>query len=194
LASDRRVHYWRNPSNRVRITNFEECMRAAVLALVTFAFLIGCQHAIRPSSDNLSPWLPDWETAPDKNKNAKPKLSPTLVFNDADLAQFEVLDTDEQKERHKQEIGEEELFIQIFRRLPECKSVTFKRSNPSEADFHIDVFNGLDGRRGRWQWVLYRADTRERMGFGEELDADSLVKSVCLALRATVEPTGGNVE
>jgi len=117
-----------------------------------------------------------------------------MTFTEDWLGAVPVLDSDEQKRLHAQEVQEKELFVQAFRRLPECKGVTFKRTNPREADFDVQIFNGLDGRTGRWQWVLYRTDIVERLAFGEEVDVSSLTKSVCMALRSNVELTGGKVD
>lgn len=153
----------------------------------------GCQRTM-PSPNANTAWHPKWETVPDKNKKAKPRLSPTITFTDAFLGFVPTLDTGEQKKLHEQDTHQKELFIQAFGRLPECKGVTFIQKNPQAADFDVQIFNGLDGRTGRWQWVLYQTDTTERLAFGEEMDVDPLTKSVCTALHASVEPTGGRVE
>jgi len=153
------------------------------------------QQSASPSSNNkLSAWRPNWETVPDKSKKAKEQLSPTLVFADDWLGFIPTLDTDEQKKQHQKDIERKELVIQAVRRLPECKGVTFMRSNPKTADFDVQVFNGLDGRIGKWQWVLYRTDIIERLSYGEETDTDGVAKSVCTAVHASVGSSGGKVE
>jgi hypothetical protein len=103
-------------------------------------------------------------------------------------------DDEEQKRLWKKSNLEKELVLQSFQRLPECKSITFLRTNPKAADFDVQIDNGLDGRIDKWQWVLYRSDITERLAFGEEGDVASATKSVCMALRANVETIGGKVE
>jgi hypothetical protein len=164
------------------------------VALLLFSILlIGCQHTT-PLSNATSSWKPKWETAPDKTKKAKPQLSPTITFAEARLGFVPVLDSDEQKKLNQQDIHQKDLFIQAFRRLPECKGISFMQTNPQRADFELQIFNGLDGRTGKWQWVLYRTDITERLAFGEEADVNALTKSICEALHTNVEPTGGTVE
>jgi hypothetical protein len=155
--------------------------------------MTGCQRTTTSSSES-SPWHPKWETTPDKNKKAKPTLSPTITFTDAWLGAVDVIDSDEQKKLHEQDTANKELFIQAFRRLSECRGTKFEQTNPQAADFDVEIFNGLDGRIGRWQWVLYRTDIDERLAFGEQADIDALTKSVCAALHADVESSGGRVE
>jgi len=161
--------------------------------LLSIALLTGCQRTV-PSSAATSSWRPKWDTVPDKDKKPKPRLSPTITFSDDWLGAVPVLDSDEQKKLHEQDVRQKELSIQAFRRLPECKGVTFMQTNPQGADFNFQIFDGLDGRTGKWQWVLYRSDILQRLAFGEETDVNSLTKSVCTALRTNVEPTGGKVE
>jgi len=96
--------------------------------------------------------------------------------------------------KHQEDILQKELFLQVFKWLPECKGVTFRQTNPGTADFAVQIDNGLDGRFDKWQWVLYRTDTDERLAFGEEADVTSATKNVCMALRANVESIGGKVE
>jgi hypothetical protein len=144
--------------------------------------------------DSESAWRPSWETVPDKTKKAKEQLSPTLTFTNDRLGAVPVLDNDEQKKLHQQDVQQNESFIQAFRSLQDCKDATFMRSNPAKADFDVQVFNGLDGRTGRWQWVLYRTDIVERLAYGEETDIGRVAKGVCAALHANVEPVGGKVE
>jgi hypothetical protein len=171
-------------------------VRAPSNSVVGLILLIGlqtgCQRTIPSSSANN--WQPDWATAPDKSKKPKTQLSPTVTFSDDWLGAVPVLDTDEQRKANDRDIRAKELFTQAFRRSSECKGVTFKRTRPRAADFDVQIFDGIDGRTGKWQWVLYRTDTAERLVFGEEADVNLAAKSVCAALRATLEPMGGNVE
>jgi hypothetical protein len=163
----------------------------------------GCSDLLRDRSSqnpapkptgNLSAWRPNWETTPDRTKKAKARLSPTLTFTEDWLGAVPVLDTDEQKKLHQRDTEQKELFIQAFRRLSACKGLIFMRSDPKKADFDVQVFNGLDGRTGRWQWVLYRTDITERLGFGEETVPDEVAKNVCITMYANTEPLGGKVE
>jgi hypothetical protein len=117
-----------------------------------------------------------------------------MTFSDDWLGGVPVLDTEEQKKANDKDVRAKELFLQAFRGSPECKGVTFKRANPRAADFDLQIFDGLDGRTGRWQWVLYRTDTTERLAFGEESEVNSAAKTVCTTLHAVIEPAGGNVE
>lgn len=162
------------------------------IALLLALTLGGCKET--PSNNSTSAWRPSWETVPDKTKKAKEQLSLTLTFTDDWLGVNPILDNDDQKRLHQKDIQQKELFIQAFRSLPECKGITFMRSNPKIADFDVQVFNGLDGRTGKWQWVLYRTDIVERLAYGEEADVGGVAKRVCAALHANVEPVGGKVE
>jgi hypothetical protein len=74
------------------------------------------------------------------------------------------------------------MFLQVVSRTSECTGVGFSRSNPRSADFDMQLFNGIDGRNGRWEWVLYRTDITERLAFGEEENIDTVAKSVCVAV------------
>lgn len=159
--------------------------------ILLIALQAGCQRTT-PSSANA--WQPDWVTAPDKSKKPKPQLSPTMSFSDDWLGAVPVLDTAEERKANDKDVRAKELFIQAFRSSPECKGVTFERTNPRAADFDVQIFDGIDGRAGRWQWVLYRTDTVERLAFGEEAEVSLAVKSVCKAVHANVETVGGNVE
>jgi hypothetical protein len=162
----------------------------ATLALVYCSKLVA---TLPPNSEALV-WQPKWETVPEKNKQPKPQLSPTLTFTDDWLGAVPVLDTDDQKRLHDEELHQNELFLDAFRTLPVCKGVTFMRSNPKSADFDVQIFQGLDGRAGKWQWVLYRTDITERLGYGEEQDVTSAARNICLSLLANVSPQGGRVE
>jgi len=147
-----------------------------------------------PSSASASTWEPKWQTIADKSKAAKPHLSSTITFSDDWVGFAPSLDDDEQKRLNEQDIHQKEQFLEAFRRMPECKGTTFMRSKPKSADFDMQIFNGLDGRAGKWQWVLYRTDTFERLAFGEEADVNSVAKNVCTALRTHVGLAGGEVE
>ena len=193
-AFDSQVRSWQTEMKRAG--NWMEWLfRLAILFAGLFVVgFLGYQRASPASNINASAWRPGWETIPDKNKKAKPKLSPGLTFADDWLGFVPDLSSDEQRKLHEKDVQQKEMFIQAFRHQPECKGVTFMRSNPKTADFDIQVFYGLDGRIGRWQWVLYRTDITERLTYGEETDISIVAQNVCTAIPANVESRGGDVE
>jgi hypothetical protein len=166
---------------------------------VTLALFVtaGCGCPSTPPKTSTSAWQPNWETTPDKTKKAKAELSSTVTFSDWALIAdggSPVLDNEEQKRLWKKDTLDKELVLQAFKRLPECKGITFLRTNPKAADFDVQIDNGLEGRIDKWQWVLYRSDISERLAFGEEGDVTSATKSVCMGLRSNLETIGGKVE
>jgi len=76
----------------------------------------------------------------------------------------------------------------------ECKDVALLRTKPTTADFDLQVFDGLDGRAGRWQWVIYRTDTSERLAFGEVAGIEVVAKEVCSQIHMRTDLGGGTVE
>lgn len=169
--------------------------RSRALNLMLFgALLAGCKDATQSQPAKETTWQPSWKTTPDKNKPPKVQLRPTVAFDDEWLGGIPVLGTDEQKRAHDEDIRQKEQFIDAFRHMPECKGVAFARTKPASADFDMQLFNGLDGRAGRWQWVIYRTDTDERISFGEETDLDEVAKNVCTTIHKRVDLAGGKVE
>jgi hypothetical protein len=144
---------------------------------------VRAQAASPSASTNSSVWRPSWETIPDKTKRPKEHLTPTVAFVDDVLSFTPVLDTDEQKKLHELDVSQKDLFVRTLGQVSECNGISFMRTRPRDADFDIQVFNGLDGRTGKWQWVLYRTDITERLGFGEEPDIKIVARNICLGVR-----------
>jgi hypothetical protein len=151
-----------------------------LLLAATFA---GCGHG--------DGWQPRWETIADKGKTAKLQLAPTIAFDDEELGFIPMLGSDEEKKRHQRE---KDTFARAFQNEPACKDLILLRTNPKSADFAFQIFNGIDGRVGKWQWVLYRTDTVERLDYGEATNITSAVQSICSAVQANVKHAGGKVE
>jgi len=136
-------------------------------------------------------WGPKWNTDADKNRKVKPVLGPTVSFADqgfrgSPAPQSEIEEEQERKTR--------ETFVDSFQRAPECHGITLKLKKPGEADFGLQVFNGIDGRTGRWQYVLYRMDTLGAREYGETSNGpNEVAQSVCSAVRGMAD-RGGSVE
>lgn len=110
-------------------------------------------------------WRPSWETVPDRSKSPKQQLAPTVTFVDDYLGFIPILGSDEEKQLHEKELSNRDLFFKTFRRVRECKNVTFMLTHPKHADFDLQLFGGIGGRTEKWQWVLYRTDITERLAF-----------------------------
>lgn len=96
----------------------------------------------------------------------------------------------------EQETRDRATFAESFQKEPQCFGITLKLGNPKDADFGLQIFKGIDGRTGRWQWVLYRMDTLGANVNGEAtaVSPNGMVTSVCSSIHDVVFPSGGIVE
>jgi hypothetical protein len=182
----------------------------ATIVMLVGLLISGCDRATTTSSAasgvtvilprdkaGKTPWRPNWETTPDKSKRAKSLLSPTVSFADPGFRGSPVPQNEREK---KQELKNRGDFVQSFQSEPECFGITLMVKNPGNADFGLQVFNGIDERTGRWQWVVYRMDTLgatetgEATGAGTRMGLDATVKSVCSSIHGVVFYRGGRVE
>jgi hypothetical protein len=142
-------------------------------------------------------WSPKWDTSPDKGRQEKSILNPIASFADPGFRGSPVPQNEEGK---KKEMKNREDFLRSFRSERECFGITLRATNPKDSDFSLQVFNGIDGRTGRLQWVLYRMDTLglkangETTGAGTPMGIDSVAKSVCSVIHDAVSEQGGRVE
>jgi hypothetical protein len=141
-------------------------------------------------------WRPKWDTTPDKSRKKKSILNPTVSFVDKGFRGSPMPQNEGEK---KQETKHREDFVQSFQKEPECFGITLTLANPKGSDFGLQVFNGIDERTGRWQWVVYRMDTLgarvygETTGAGTKMGLDAMVKSVCSSIHDAVFYRGGRV-
>jgi membrane associated rhomboid family serine protease len=136
-------------------------------------------------------WRPEWDTDADKNRKVKPVLSPTVSFADEGFRGSPMPQSAIERE---QERKNREIFVNSFQSEPQCHGITLKHKKPGEADFGLQVFNGIDGRTGYWQYVLYRMDTLGVREWGETtIGPNWVAQSVCSGIRGTLD-RGGSVE
>jgi membrane associated rhomboid family serine protease len=136
-------------------------------------------------------WGPKWDTDADKNRKVKSVLSPTVSFPDQGFHGNPAPQSGIEKE---QERKDREIFVNSFRTERQCYGITLKLKNSKEADFGLQVFSGIDGRTGRWQYVLYRMDTLGEIEHGETtVGPNEIAQSVCSAIRGAAN-RGGSVE
>jgi hypothetical protein len=152
------------------------------------------QKTSSTESANLSAWKPGWVTVPDRDKRRKGTLEKTVAFTDDYLGWVPGLKTDDEKKANEKEQALKRDFMATFARIEACHDIVFERSKPQDADFDFQLFDGIDGRAGKYQWVLYRTDVTERLGYGEDADLQSVTKSVCDAVRQETEQKGGRIE
>jgi hypothetical protein len=142
-------------------------------------------------------WRPKWITTPDKIKNEKSVLNPTASFVDQSFSGSPVPRNERET---KEAMKNREDFVHSFEKARECFGITLKLKNRADIDFGLQIFNGIDGRTGKSQWVLYRMDTGQVRAYGEatgagtSMGADAVVKSVCSSLHDAVSLQGGRVE
>jgi hypothetical protein len=138
-------------------------------------------------------WQPKWDTAADKGKKEKSVLSPTVSFVDQGFHGSPMPKNETEKE---QETKDRATFAESFQTDPQCFGITLKLKNPKDADLGLQIFKGIDGRTGRWQWVLYRMDTLGVNVNGEATAAspNGMVQSVCSSIHDAVFSRGGIVE
>jgi membrane associated rhomboid family serine protease len=138
------------------------------------------------------PWEPKWDTNPDKNRKVKSVLTPTVSFAEPGFRGSPAPQNDSEKE---QERKSRETFIDSFQSVPQCHGITLKLRKRGDADFALQVFNGIDGRTGRWQYLLYRMDTLGEVERGETTQGPKgVAQSVCSTVLVTAFPRGGSVE
>ena len=142
----------------------------------------------------LTDWRPSWNTAPEKGKSPKSILVPTVSFVDQGFR------GSPSREQGKWVKDSQQKFIEAFRKNHECFGVTLALTNPAKSDFGLQYFEGIDGRTGRYQWVLYRMDTLGAVASGEGTGVqttsglDGAAQSVCSSIRNTLNHQGGKVE
>jgi hypothetical protein len=93
----------------------------------------------------------------------------------------------------EQERKNREFFVNSFQSEPQCHGITLKLKRPGEADFGLQIFKGIDGRTGYWQYVLYRMDTLGAREWGEANGLKEVAQSVCSGIRGMAD-RGGSVE
>jgi hypothetical protein len=147
--------------------------------------------------ENGTQWRPKWVTMSDKIKKEKSVLNPTASFLDPGFGGSPVPRNEHEK---KKEMKNQEDFVHSFEKARECFGITLKLKNPADTDFGLQIFNDIDGRTGKSQWILYRMDTVQVRSYGEATGAgtpmgtDGMVKSVCSSIHDTVSLQGGRVE
>jgi len=180
-------------------------IKSLTTAVLFGLLLSACEdHSSRSNSasttSSLKPdqtvWQPKWDTKPEKEKTAKPLLTPTLAFVDEGFRGSPMPQAQSEK---LQQSKTREDFAQAFRDERACFGVTLILNNSRTADLGIQVFEGIDGRTGRWQWILYRMDTLGAVASGEvtsgqERRLDLTVGAVCNSVHDAVTHSGGTVE
>ena len=155
------------------------------------ALLSGSEAPVQNTPD--TSWKPKWDTSPDKARQAKSALAPTLAFAEQGFRGSPVPQNDRQKQLERKN---REIFSESFEDDPECYGITLKLKKPEDADFALQIFEGIYGRTGRWQYVLYQTDTLGERSRGEisGTGAKGLAASVCSTLREVAFAKGGSVE
>lgn len=150
-------------------------------------------HVVFATKSNAdTSWSPKWDTAPDKSRKLKSVLSPTVSFADEGFRGSPIPQNESEKEQERQN---QKLFVESFRSNPQCNGITLKLKDPKEADFSLQVFSGIDGRTGRWQYVLYRMDTLGEKEHGEGTGGlNGILKSVCPTIREAAFMQGGTIQ
>jgi hypothetical protein len=173
-----------------------------ILAILLFSryyrssYASGSASAIFDGDSAKTGWTPKWNVAEDKSRPPKSNLKPIVAFADPG---FHGSPAPQDKESKKKEVENREKFASSFEGQPECFGITLARVNPSDADFNLQIFNGIDGHTGRWQWVLYSMDTLGAKASGEATGAntimgtDAMVKSVCNSIHNSLSQQGGRV-
>jgi len=142
-------------------------------------------------------WRPKWDTMPDKSRKEQSILHPVVSFVDEG---FHGSPAPQNENEKKQATKNREDFVHSFQSEPACFGITLTLTNPRSADFGLQVFNGIDERKGRWQWVLYRMDTLgaiangEGTGAGTKMGMDGIAQSICSSIHDAAFYRGGRVE
>jgi hypothetical protein len=175
---------------------------AIMAALVVAAVMVrpdakkATQPAVAAAPDN-GIWQPHWNVLPDNAKKAKPELAPTFAFAEEGFRGSPIPSNDRERKKTKKL---QEDFAQSFQNEPTCLGMTLKLGNSEATDFDLQVFDGVYGRKGSYQWILYRMDTSGVAGTGEASGVDTksgldeAVKSVCSVIHHAITPQGGRVE
>jgi hypothetical protein len=138
-------------------------------------------------------WHPTWDTSPDKSKTEIARLRPTFRLAGDGFRGSPIFENQEQKKKNAQT---RETIARSLPSIPECSGIELQPQNSKDAGFVLQLFNGIDGRSGRLQWVLYRADTLGERAHGEGTGADTVMgqigiaEAVCSAIGAATNPTG----
>jgi hypothetical protein len=152
------------------------------------------QSAIPTAQSTGTGWAPTWNTAPDKSKAEKTQLRPTLRLAEDGFRGSPVFRDSDRKNKNAQT---REAFVRSLPSIPECAGIVLQPGNSEETDFVLQLFNGIDGRSGRLQWVLYRTDTMGERAHGEGTGDGieiAITRDVCSTIRAAVSPEPHNAE
>ena len=123
----------------------------------------------------------------DKTRAAKSVLSPTVAFAAPGFRGSPISQNDGERNR-----GD---FARAFHNEHECFGITLTLKNPEQADFGLQFFNGIDGRSGQRQWIVYQMDTLGERAHGETTGGLSeVVKSVCSTVHDAVTFPGGGIQ
>ncbi len=159
------------------------------------AFSETSQSLASPQSPALS-WQPTWNTAPDKSRQPKDELAPTVGLAQDGFRGSPIFEDKVQKQKNAQI---RDAFVGAFSNTPECAGITLTLQEPIGSNFALQVFSAISGRTGRLQWILYRMDTLGESAHGEGTLADDnvglteITKSVCSSIRSQATPKGGTV-
>jgi hypothetical protein len=165
--------------------------RMVIIIILSGLVISSCKKSIDGWTINDTPsgWTPKWTTIPDKSKKEKQQLNPTLAFADAGYGGSPV-------PANSEDIQSRESFVKTFKNTPKCFGVTLMQKDRKSADFDLQFFDGIDGRKGNLQFVLYRTDTADRMEWGEATGMTGLAETACSSILNASLPvgTGGKIE
>jgi len=136
-------------------------------------------------------WSPKWNTSPDKSRRAKTRLVPTIRFADDGFRGSPVVENQEEKRNNTRS---RTAFAQSLQGIPECSGIDLRTGSSDDTDFVLQLFNSIEGRSGRLQWVLYRTDTLGAVAYGEGTGADTkqgqdgITTSVCSSIHNATTP------
>ena len=179
-----------------------------VLILLTVLVIAACDRSSNASDSISTPtstsgqsapahWQPSWNTMAEKGKQEKTTLIPVVTFADDGFRGSPLPKNGTEK---NQAANYREDFVHTFQNEHDCFGITLTLKDPKAADFALQVFNGIDGRTGSLQWVLYRTDTLrasswgESTGAGTKMGMDGVVHSVCTSVHNSISSQGGRVE
>lgn len=157
----------------------------------------GSQQISQTPQSTGTDWRPTWNTAPDNSRKAKSNLVPTVALADDGFHGSPIFKDPQQKMRNAQA---REAIVRSLPSIPECSGVTWSVRNTEDTDFVLQIFNGIDGRIDRLQWILYRTDTLGESAHGEGTGAstrmgqDGVMRDVCSIIRNLATPENRKIE
>lgn len=159
--------------------------------LIVSGVVQGSERASPTPQSTETDWNPTWDTSPDRSRKIKTHLTPTVrLAHDG----FRGSPTFENQEQKTKNANARETFARSLPSIPECSSITLKSEGSDDTDFVLQLFNGIEGRSGRLQFVLYRMDTLGESAHGEGTGADTkqgqdgIARSVCSTIRDLTSP------